>query len=32
MVVVLDVSRYDLEGEDKAKLDRVRKFYAAIPA
>jgi DNA polymerase III subunit delta len=32
VVVVLDVSRYDVEGEDKAKLDRVRKFYAAISA
>jgi DNA polymerase III subunit delta len=32
VVVVLDVSRYDLEGEDKAKLDRVRKLYAVIPA
>ena len=32
VVIVLDVSRYDLEGEDKAKLDRVRKFYAAVPA
>ncbi|MCC7174192.1 MAG: DNA polymerase III subunit delta [Bryobacterales bacterium] len=31
VVVVFDASRYDLEGEDKAKLDRVRKFYAAIP-
>jgi DNA polymerase-3 subunit delta len=32
VVVVLEASRYELEGEDKAKLDRVRKFYAAIPA
>ncbi|MFB3778258.1 MAG: DNA polymerase III subunit delta [Bryobacteraceae bacterium] len=32
VVVVLDVSRYDLEGEDKARLDRVRKFYGAIPS
>ncbi|HSW49596.1 MAG TPA: DNA polymerase III subunit delta, partial [Bryobacteraceae bacterium] len=32
VVVVLDVSRYDLEGEDKAKLDRVRRFYAAVPS
>jgi len=32
VVVVLECSRYDLEGEDRAKLDRVRKFYSAIPA
>lgn len=31
VVAVFDVSRYELEGEDKAKLDRVREFYAAIP-
>jgi DNA polymerase-3 subunit delta len=30
VVLVFDCERYDLEGEDKAKLDRVRKFYAAI--
>jgi DNA polymerase-3 subunit delta len=30
VVLVFDCDRYDLEGEDKAKLDRVRKFYAAI--
>jgi DNA polymerase-3 subunit delta len=29
VVVVFDVSRYELEGEDAAKVDRVRKFYAA---
>jgi DNA polymerase-3 subunit delta len=32
VVLVLDVARYDMEGEDKAKLERVRKFYAAVPA
>ncbi len=31
VVVVFDVSRYELDGEDKQKLDRVRAFYAAIP-
>ncbi len=31
-VVVLDCSRYDFDGEDKAKLQRVEKFYAAIAA
>jgi DNA polymerase III subunit delta len=29
-VVVFDCSRYELEGDDKAKVDRVRKFYAAV--
>ena len=31
-VVVFECSRYDFAGEDKAKLDRVQKFYSAIPA
>ena len=31
-VVVIDCSRYDFEGEDKARLERVQKFYAAVPA
>ena len=31
-VVVLESSRYGFEGEDKAKLERVQKFFAAIPA
>ncbi len=31
VVLVFDCSRYELEGEDKAKVDRIRKFYAAIP-
>src|SRR6185312_10280671 len=31
-VVVLESSRYGFEGEDKAKLDRVQKYFATIPA
>ena len=31
-VVVLESSRYGFDGEDKAKLDRVQKYFAAIPA
>jgi DNA polymerase III subunit delta len=31
VVVVFDCSRYDFDGDDKAKLERVTKFYAAIP-
>jgi DNA polymerase-3 subunit delta len=31
-VVVIEASRYGFDGEDKAKLERVQKFYAAIPA
>lgn len=31
-VVVIDCSRYDFDGEDKAKLERVQKFFAAVPA
>ena len=30
-VVVLESSRYGFEGEDKAKLERVQKFFASIP-
>ena len=30
-VLVFEASRYDFEGEDRAKLERVQKFYAAIP-
>ena len=30
VVLVFDCARYDFQGEDKAKLDRVRKFYAAV--
>jgi DNA polymerase-3 subunit delta len=31
-VVVFDCSRYDFTGEDRAKLERVEKFYVAVPA
>ena len=31
VVVVFEASRFDFEGEDKRKHDRVRKFYAAVP-
>jgi DNA polymerase-3 subunit delta len=31
-VVVFDCSRYDFEGEDKTKLQRVQKFFAHIKA
>ena len=31
VVIVFEASRFDFEGEDKRKQDRVRKFYAAIP-
>lgn len=30
-VMVIDCSRYDFDGEDKTKLERVQKFFAAIP-
>jgi DNA polymerase-3 subunit delta len=30
VVIAFDCDRYELEGDDKAKLDRVRKFYSAI--
>jgi DNA polymerase-3 subunit delta len=30
-VLVFESSRYDFEGEDRARLERVQKFYAAIP-
>jgi DNA polymerase III subunit delta len=30
-VVVIEGSRYDFEGEDKAKIERVQKFYSAVP-
>jgi DNA polymerase-3 subunit delta len=30
--IVFDCSRYEFDGDDKAKVDRVRKFYAAVPA
>ena len=31
VTIVFDCQRFDFEGEDKAKLERVQKFYAAIP-
>jgi DNA polymerase-3 subunit delta len=31
-VLVADCARYGFEGEDKAKLERVQKYFAAIPA
>ncbi len=30
-VLVFDCSRYDFTGDDGAKLERVEKFYAAVP-
>ncbi len=30
-VVVFEASRYDFEGEDRAKIERVQKFYSGIP-
>jgi DNA polymerase-3 subunit delta len=30
VVLAFDCERFDLDGDDKAKLDRVRKFYASI--
>jgi DNA polymerase-3 subunit delta len=32
VVLVVEASRFELDGEDKAKAERVRKLYAAIPA
>jgi DNA polymerase-3 subunit delta len=32
VVLVFEAARFDFEGEDKKKLERVRKFYAAVPA
>jgi DNA polymerase III subunit delta len=31
VAVVFDCSRYEFDGEDKAKVERVRKFYAGVP-
>jgi DNA polymerase-3 subunit delta len=31
VTVVFESTRYDFEGEDRSKLDRVQKFYSAIP-
>ncbi len=30
-VVVFESSRFEFEGDDRAKIERVQKFYAAIP-
>jgi DNA polymerase-3 subunit delta len=30
-VLVFEASRYGFEGEDKARLERVKKFYSAVP-
>lgn len=30
-VLVLDCSRFDFDGEDKTKLERVTKFFSAVP-
>ena len=30
-VLVFEASRYDFDGEDRAKLERVQKFYSRIP-
>ena len=32
VTLVLQCSRYDFDGDDKAKLERVRKFYAPVKA
>lgn len=31
VVVVFDCNRYEFEGDDKAKIERVQKFFTAIP-
>ncbi len=31
-VLVFECSRYDFAGEDRAKIERVQKFYSAVPA
>lgn len=32
VVLVLDCARYEFEGEDKARIERVEAFYSAVPA
>jgi DNA polymerase-3 subunit delta len=32
VVVVIDVARFEFEGEDKARLERAQKFYSAVTA
>ncbi len=31
VTLVFEATRFDFEGEDKKKLDRIRKFYSVIP-
>jgi DNA polymerase-3 subunit delta len=31
-VLVIEASRFDFDGEDKARIERVQKFYSAVPA
>ena len=31
VVLLFDCERYDFEGDDKTKIERVRKFYGAVP-
>jgi DNA polymerase-3 subunit delta len=31
-VLVIEVARYDFEGEDKPRLERAQKFFSAVPA
>jgi DNA polymerase III subunit delta len=31
-VIVFECSRYDFSGDDRPKLERVQKFYSAVPA
>ncbi len=30
-VLVIESSRYDFEGEDKTRMERVQKYYACVP-
>ena len=32
VILVFDCARYEFEGEDKARIERVEAFYSAIPA
>ena len=32
LVLVFDAARYDFDGEDKARVERIRKFYAPVQA
>lgn len=32
VTLVIDCSRYDFEGEDKTRMERVEAFFAAVPA